>query len=306
MIRYVGQRVLVTGGTGFIGSALVRRLATMGATVFVASRSIAESPEGSVKYLSGDLAQLDGAQRIFAASEPQIVFHLASEVLGARELEHVGSTLQANLVAAVNVMICAVRGGCERLVLAGSMEEPADSDCPSIPTSPYAAAKWAATSYARMFNAVYDTPIVMARLFMVYGPGQRDVSKLVPYVATSLLNGRAPCVTAGTRPVDWIFIDDVVSGLLACGSVPHIEGQRLDLGSGALTTVRTVVEILGRYAAPELSIEFGARPARRMETTPIAKVQETDEVLGWRPQVQLTDGLSRTVDWYRENQHSLN
>lgn len=275
------------------------RLERQGAQVFAVAR---RQPVGSIvsgRLFQADLAQSADAERVFSVSRPEIVFHMASQVLGARDIRHVSTTLQANLVAAVNILTCATESGCERVVMAGSMEEPVDHDCPPIPSSPYAAAKWAATGYARMFHALYQTPVVMARIFMVYGPGQKDLKKLIPYVITSLLQGDHPQVSAGTRPVDWIYIDDVVAGLLRCGATPGICGERFDLGTGVTETVRGVVEALGRIIEAEDSISFGAVPDRAMETVRVAQTGGKNSRLGWQANLSLDEGLRRTVEWYR-------
>ena len=81
-----------------------------------------------------------------------------------------------------------------------------------------------------MFHQLWGTPVVLARLFMVYGPEQRDLTKPVPHVIVSLLQGREPQLASGKRPVDWVYVDDVVDGLVRVGLVPALEGQQVDLG----------------------------------------------------------------------------
>jgi hypothetical protein len=113
-------------------------------------------------------------------------------------------------VAAANVLVAATEGGVRRLLLAGSLEEPDPHESWPVPASPYAAAKLGAGAVARMCHALYGTPVVWLRLFMVYGPAQPDVRKLIPHVTLSLLRGEAPRLSNGKRLVDWIYVDDVV------------------------------------------------------------------------------------------------
>jgi nucleoside-diphosphate-sugar epimerase len=91
--------------------------------------------------------------------------------------------------------------------------------------SPYAAAKFAASAYGRMFHALYHTPVTILRLFMVYGPGQQDLRKLVPYVTLALLKGEMPRVSSGVREVDRIYVDDVAAGYLAAATATGVEGE---------------------------------------------------------------------------------
>lgn len=299
---YNGRRVLVTGASGFIGSHLCDRLSTIGAEVTAVSRQPQESTGGDWRWLQADLTDLDQAKSALAAGEPEIVFHLASEVHGSRAKRHVLEMLKSNLMTAVNVLISATDEEIGRIVLAGSMEEPDLADTPPVPTSPYAAAKWAASGYARMFHALYGTPIVNARIFMVYGPGQRDSTKLVPYVITKLLHGETPQIGSGTRPIDWIFVDDVVDGLVRCGTVADLEGQQIELGTGISYTVRTIVSSLVNIVAPGTEAFFDPSRDRSMETIRVADIETTAQVLGWRPTTHLQDGLTRTVEWYRSQE----
>jgi UDP-glucose 4-epimerase len=181
-----GRKVLVTGAGGFIGSHLCRTLLQHGAEVHGISRRTPVNSEGEMHWWQGDLADMSTIRNLLTAIKPDIIFHLASHVAGSRDLKLILPTFESNLVSTVNLLTVASEIGCHRIILTGSLEEP-ESDCvDTIPCSPYAAAKWASSSYARMFHALYRTPVVLTRLFMVYGPGQKDLSKLVPYVTLSV------------------------------------------------------------------------------------------------------------------------
>lgn len=294
---FSGQTVLVTGARGFIGSHLCRTLTEAGATVYALARGPRPAEAGPGQWLQGDLADLGSVRRLYASARPDTVFHLAGYVTGARELQHVLPAFSGNLLTTVNLLTVATDLGARRIVLAGSMEEPAEEGDP--PSSPYAAAKWAAGGYARMFFALYQTPVVVARLFMTYGPGQEDRRKLIPYVTTTLLEGEAPRLSSGRREVDWIYVSDVVEGLLAVAAVPHLEGAAVDLGSGALVPIRTVVRKLVALVGAPVEPLFGALPERPLERVRAAERAATEARLGWKPVVDLDEGLRRTVEWYR-------
>src|SRR6185312_2707754 len=220
---------------------------------------------------------------------------LASEVTGARDADLVVPMLHANLLAAVNVMLGAARAGCSRVVLAGSMEEPDAADPDPVPQSPYAAAKWAAQGYARHLHALHGVPVTHLRVFMVYGPEQHDLRKLVPYVTTSLLRGDPPQLTTGARAVDWVYVD----ALLRAAVAPGLDGRSFDIGSGELVTTRDLAlrlhEIIGGSAEPE----FGAIEDRPLERVRAADPRPAGEAMGWRPATTLSEGLQRTVSFYR-------
>jgi UDP-glucose 4-epimerase len=290
------SKILVTGASGFIGGALVRRLISCNAEVHAISRHEAP-PTPGVVWHTLNLAAFEPTRALVQQLQPQYIFHLASHVSGRRSLDAVLPTLHDNLLTTVH-LLAALTPATRRIVIAGSLEEPEDSHAPA---SPYAASKWAASGYARMFHALYQTPVVMARLFMVYGPGQKDESKLIPYVIRSLLANQSPSLSSGARPVDWIHVSDVVDGLLALATTPGIEGDRFDIGSGTLVTVRDVVERLCRFASPHCQPSFGAMQDRPFEQIRTADVLRSSERTGWNPKVSLDQGLRDTIEWYKQH-----
>ena len=301
-----GGVALVTGATGFIGAHLCRALADQGWEVHGTSRQGASSrrrltPEPHWHQL--DLAEAEAVDALIDGVRPQAVFHLASHVVGRRDRELVRSTFAANLASTVHLLDAVARvGGCGRFVQIGSLEEP-DLDGPSAaPSSPYAAAKAGATGYARMFHHLYDVPVVLARLYMVYGPDQPDRAKLVPYVVQCLLEGRSPGISSGTRPVDWIHVADVVEALVRMATAEGIVGQQIDVGSGTLATVREVVDRLCAMVDPSLAPEVGAVADRRDEQVRVADAERSEKLLGWRPRFDLDGGLRDTLEWYRAEQ----
>ncbi len=293
------QKALVTGASGFIGSALARRLTGAGVAVTGVATRPREGLDPALDWSFGDLADPRYVAELLERSRPEVIFHLASYVTGTRELEAVLPAFHSNLQSTVNLLVAARQQGCRRIVLTGSLEEP-EGETP-VPSSPYAAAKWAASGYARMFHALYDAPVVTARLFMVYGPDKKDLNKLVPCVIRSFLAGESPRLSSGTRQVDWIYVDDVVDGYLALATAPEVEGKSLDIGSGKLIPIREVVEEIYRQMEPAVELQWGTLPERPMERIRVADVRTTREKIGWQPKTPLPEGLARTIEWYRNS-----
>jgi nucleoside-diphosphate-sugar epimerase len=302
MIAIKNKKILVTGASGFIGTPLCRRLIQQKAVVYGVCRKRRGDLDPDVFWSHGDISDLTFVQKLMKSLQPDFIYHLASHVIGHRELHAVQPTFKANLQAAVNLLIVASEIGCERIILIGSQEEP-DYEETSIvvPSSPYAAAKWAASSYARMCNALFQTPVTIAKVFMVYGPGQKDLRKLVPYTILSLLNGKSPGLSSGARKVDWIYVDDVVDGLLEIAKSNRLNGKTVDLGTGELVTVRELVEMISDFVQGEVQPKFGEVSERPMEQVRKARSEETKSLIGWQARTSLRDGLLSTIEWYRKH-----
>jgi len=289
-----GRRCLVTGAGGFIGTALCARLRSLGADVFAyGHRSPATGTTAAC-----DVTEIAEVQASFAAARPDCVFHLAGKVTGARSIDLVRPTLATNLVGTVNVLLAASDQKCSSIVCLGSLQEP-DQELPPVPCAPYAAAKFAASSYARMFAEVFSLPVTIARPLMVYGPGQLDFTKLVPYVARRLIRGETAELSSGKQAFDWVYVDDVVDAVIAVAERPDLKGHMIDIGCGVLTTVAEVASGIGHRLTLAHAIKLGAIADRRLEPTRVADVATTARLTGWRARVPLQEGLDRSVDWYR-------
>lgn len=306
-------KVLVTGARGFIGSQLCKRLAASGVELHAVSRrppldvaawwqSIGGDLSNArraaaIHWWNVDLIDMQAIRELIRTVRPDTTYHLASLVTGSRSLEIVLPILQNNFLTALNLLLATAESGAGRIVLAGSIEEPDDLD--PIPCSPYAAAKGAASGYARMFAALYQTEVVIAKISMVYGPGQADLAKLVPYVTTAFLRGERPLLSSGVRAVDWICVDDVVDGLMVCAHATGAEGRAIDLGSGEVCTIREIVRQLRELVPGAPEPVFGAISDRPLERVAKADVASSYKLIGWNPSISLQAGLRRTVDWYR-------
>ena len=294
------QAVLVTGASGFIGSHLCAKLMDMGAIVHGVSRSERGSEANGMRWWTSSLQEEDKVIGLLKAVKPDIIFHLSACVTGSRDPSVILPTFRSNLASTVTLLAALRQTGCGRVVLAGSMEEPLSGGTEPSSISPYAASKWAGSTYGRMFHALYGLPIVILHLFMVYGPGHLDPKKLVPYVTLSFLKNEVPGLSSGKRQADWVYIDDVVDGLVAGARVAGIAGQTFDIGTGTLTSVSGIVERLRVLTKTNVLPLFGAQADRPYENVRVADVTRSCERLGWKSRVDVGDGLRRTVDWYRE------
>ncbi len=294
-------RVLVTGATGFVGLHLCEALSDLGAEVHALSRSVGSyTLPNDIHAQPVDLRSLKSTKRCIENIRPDVVYHLAGLVNTRQYLNLVMPTFKNSLLGSVHLFMALAETNCNRLVVTGSSEEPDISRFGSSANSPYAAAKDAETSYARMFHKIFSLPVVISRPFMSYGPRQ-PIQKVIPYTITNLLKGIPPKISSGKRICDLIYIQDLIMGLLLTGFKPGIVGELIDIGTGAGTTIHDAVNLVAELLGTSVEPLFGAMPDRLYEYPQIADMEKTADLLGYRPVWSLREGLGSTIEWYRSH-----
>ena len=288
-------RVLLTGATGLIGRQ-VRRLLEEQVELYVVSRN--PPATGAARWLAFDLSLPGAAAELVWKHRPEVIIHLAGAVRGDRSLDAIQPTLGANLLATVELLEAATRAGVRRIVTSGSLlEEPASGGSMVTPPSPYGASRWASSAYARMFHALFATPVVILRPSYAYGPGQ-DETKLFPHVITNALQGERALLASGERRLDFVYSEDVGRAYVAAATAVGVEGETIDIGSGELVRVRDAIDamldLLENAPRPDFSSERG----RPFEQELRVDTGVAERLLGWHASTSLTEGLRRTVDWY--------
>jgi nucleoside-diphosphate-sugar epimerase len=299
--------VFLTGATGFIGARLTARLLEAGIAVaaLVLPSEVAHVPEG-LRAFPGDVTDASAVASAIQATRPALILHLAAVGITHPGLPAVDAC-RVNVAGTLHVLEAARKvGSARRIVLVGTSYEygARRGDVGLDPFNAYSASKVAAWAFARAAYNAWAAPVVWARPFQVYGPGQR-ARALVPAAIHAALHGEDIRTTAGEQQRDFIFVEDVVAGLLAAAVAPGIEGRAVDLGTGRLRAVRDVVARIWELTAAEGRILAGALPYRPGEVSAIpADVARTRRLTGWTARVRLDEGLSRTIASMRERQAS--
>jgi len=305
------ERVLVTGGTGFIGRHLVAALVRRGDAVVVVGRRAADAAQpllpAGVQYERCDLGDAATAPRLVTTFAPARVYHLASAVDVRRDLHLVDEQVRSTQMAAVHMARACVDTGVQRFVHAGTCEEYGDGPAPfresqnPAPVSPYSAAKAAATAFVRMLAASFGLPAVIVRPFLTYGPGQGP-QQMIPALIQAALDGRDFPMTGGEQTREFNYIDDMVDGFLRAGDVPGVEGEIFNLGCGEPRRVRDVATLVLELMGNPVRAQFGALPYRPGETWEFYCANDkARERLGYRSAVGLEEGLRRTIESFRRS-----
>lgn len=307
------QRVLVTGGAGFIGSELVRQLAGRGFGVRVVDNlvngrreNLAGVSSANVELVVADVR--DAKSMASLLRDVAIVFHLAC--LGARPSIHSpAENHEVNAWATLGLLQAARSIGVERFVYVSSSEvygtartAPITEEHPTLPMTVYGASKLAGEAYTRAFWETYHYPTVVLRPFNAYGPGchhEGDRGEVIPEFLLRCLAGKPMVIFGdGTQTRDFTFVGDTASGILAAGLSDASVGQTMNLGSGKKIQVRelanTIAEVLGRPLAEVTHIEPRPEDAHRL----LADSSKAKRLLGFEPAVTLRDGIARLRDWY--------
>jgi len=302
---------LVTGGAGFIGSHLVDALRSLGRPVRVfddLSTGQRANVPGDVEFVQGCVTDLEAIGR--AATGCEIVYHLAALASVAKSIEDPAGSHAVCATGTLNVLNASRAAGVRRVVYAGSASayggasDPAgqDEDTPLVALSPYAAAKLAGEFYCQAFAATYGLETVRLRFFNVFGPRQRadsPYSGVIAIFTAALTAGRVPSIYGdGLQSRDFVSVTDVANALIRAADTPHVSGRVYNVGTGGSVTLLDLVRELNAALGTSAVASHGPVRAGDIRHSR-AKIDRIRADLGYTPQVTFTEGLRRTLEWYK-------
>ncbi len=290
------KKILVVGGSGFLGRPLVRRLVAQQARVTGTSRHPPAEADGA-QWIAGDSSDAAVVAQLFERVEPDIVYILNSDSRGGPDLEFVQPGVRNDVVATINVLAEATRHKCGHVIMTGSLDEPQGLARSAIPSTPYGAAKWVTGGYARMFMRLYETPISILRTMVTYGPGQKSY-KIIPTVVEALLQHQPARLGSGKRLIDWVYVDDVVDAYVRTAMHGPLN-TTVELGSGTLVSIRDCTSMIGDLLGRSHLLEFDPARDRHHEEVMAADTRPAQTLLGWRATTPLEEGLQKTIAGYK-------
>jgi nucleoside-diphosphate-sugar epimerase len=303
---------LVTGGAGFIGSHLAEELVRRGHRVRVADNLVTGKRQNlehirGVEFLEGDLADLSVAQQ--AVEGMDFVLSQAAIPSVPRSVAEPIQSHEANITAALNVLVASRDAKVKRVVYAGSSSVygdtptlPKQEDMPPRPLSPYALQKLVAEQYGQMFTRLYGLETVSIRYFNVFGPRQdpgSPYSGVISLFATALLEGRQPTIYGdGGQTRDFTYISNVVDGVLRACDAPRAAGEVINVATGVRISLNELLQVMNGLAGTRLQplyLEGRSGDVRDSQ----ADISKAQTLLGYQPSVSLEEGLRRTLEWCR-------
>jgi UDP-glucose 4-epimerase len=307
-------RVLVTGGGGFIGCNLVKRLLGDGHHVRVLGNFATGRREnlvdlvGEVELVEGDMQSYERVHTAVRGCE--VVLHQAALPSVPRSVQDPLTSNATNVTGTLNVLLAARDSDVRRVVFASSSsiyganpELPKREDQIPLPISPYAVAKLAGEGYCRSFSQVFGLETVALRYFNVFGPRQDPLSQyaaVIPNFISALLSRQEPVIFGdGEQSRDFTYVDNVVEGNLLAMTADGVEGGVYNVAGGERLSLNGLLDHLRELTGVKTEARY--EPARPGEVRHShADVSAAERDLGYRPSVSSLEGLTRTLEWYRE------
>jgi UDP-glucose 4-epimerase len=321
MKTYNDKKVLITGGAGLIGSNLARKLSELGAHVTIlddlsASYKWNIPNHENIQFVEGSVLDDEKLKRVFK-EKPDYVYHLAANFANQNSVDNPETDLQVNGIGTVKVLSYCQLIHPQRVIYSSSgcgvygLESKLPFCEPDISINlhtPYQVTKLLGELYTNYYHNQYDLPIVNARFFNVYGPGEVPgmYRNVIPNFFYWAMQGKPLPITGnGTETRDWTFVEDIVQGLLLMGIKDEAVGEAINLGSGTDHEVREMAEIINELTGNSAGIEFKPRRDWDAKTKLLSSISKAEKILGYKPMVPFRDGLEKTYNWFLEDSNDI-
>jgi nucleoside-diphosphate-sugar epimerase len=316
--EYADKIVLVTGGAGCVGSNLTRKIAELDAEKVIILDNLSSAytwnipSEDNIEFIKGDILDDAALKRVFK-EKPDYVFHLAAHFANQNSVDNPEKDLMVNGIGALKVLEYANLTEVERFVYSSSgcgvygldSKMPFEEHDISISLhTPYQVTKLLGELYTNYFHNLYDLPIVNARFFNVFGPGEvpGKYRNVIPNFFYWAMTGNALPITGdGTETRDWTYVEDIVDGLLAMGIKEEAIGEAINLGSGKDQRVIDMANAVNELTGNEEGIAYVARRDWDAKTKLLSSIEKAKELLDYKPKMEFKSGLKKTHKWFVEN-----
>lgn len=309
------NRILITGGAGFIGSNLARSFVERGETVRILDNfstgrreNLAELGDG-VEIIEGDLRDVEIVRK--AAAGMKYVFHEGALPSVSRSVEAPATTNETNVTGTLNILTACKENHVERLIFASSSSvygnrgggAKAEEMAPA-PESPYAVSKLAAEHYCRVFQHVYGLDTIILRYFNVFGPNQdprSDYAAVIPRFITYLLDGRQPTIYGdGLQTRDFTYVENIVEANFLAMESKGTAGEVINVACGRSHSVQDLLQRLQRLIGTAIEPLYEDAKAGDVRHS-MADLSKAKRILGYLPRIGLDEGLEKAIAYFRQH-----
>jgi nucleoside-diphosphate-sugar epimerase len=302
---FLDRRVLVTGASGFIGQHLIRELHKNGACITTIGRNPGKLPRDITQYHL-NIADAAAVDTCIKECRPEYIFHLAAYKERNDNVQSFYSSIETNLVGSLNLFSAAKDvDSVKSIVTLGTIEEygnnrtPFDERFRESPVTPYSFSKICVSHMAEMFFHLYGLPIIIVRSALVYGPGQ-GTEMFLPSLIISLLEDRTFDMTLGEQTRDFVYVTDLVEGLILASGTTKAQGQIINIGSGIPVKLIDLAHRIEIMTGKKGLINIGGKPYGKNEVMEYyLDIRKARELLGWKANIPLEEGLIKTITYYR-------
>ena len=316
--EYDGKTILVTGGAGAIGGNLCRKLSELNAKKIIILDDLSSSYEWNIPkaknimFVKGSILDDEMLKRVFK-EKPEYVFHLAAHFANQNSVDNPEIDLMVNGMGILKVLEYAQLVDIKRFVYSSSgcgvygldSKMPFEEHDTSVSLhTPYQVTKLIGELYTNYFHNLYGMPIVNARFFNVFGPGEVPgrYRNVIPNFFYWAMNGQALPITGdGTETRDWTYVDDIISGLLAMGIKEGAIGEAFNLGSAKEHRVIDMANMVNELAGNDAGIVFAERRNWDVKCRLLSSVEKAKKLLDYRPKMRFEDGLANVHQWFDGN-----
>lgn len=315
---YDGKTILVTGGAGAIGGNLCRKLSELNAKKVIILDDLSSSYEWNtpkaknIMFVKGSILDDEMLKRAFK-EKPEYIFHLAAHFANQNSVDNPEIDLMVNGMGILKVLEYAQLVDIKRFVYSSSgcgvygldSRMPFEEHDTSISLhTPYQVTKLIGELYTNYFHNLYKLPIVNARFFNVFGPGEVSgrYRNVIPNFFYWAMSGKPLPITGdGSETRDWTYVDDIIRGLLAMGVMEEAIGEAFNLGSAKEHRVIDMANLVNKLTGNEAGIVFAERRNWDVKCRLLSSVEKAKRVLGYAPKMKFEDGLRNVHRWFIDN-----
>lgn len=310
---FKNKTFLITGGYGFIGSHLARRLLNLQARIvlFIRTPSNFWRLKDIIKNIETyeiDIRDRKQVQDAIKKVNPDYIFHLAAYGVNSAHTDYMHA-IETNIIGTCNIIQAAKLVNCKKIINFGSSSEygnkmePIHENMLLTPVDIYGSTKAAATILAHQIASENSINLITLRPFGIFGESE-EPHKIFSYIILQVLQNKDVNLTLCNQLRDYCYIENIIDACILAVENTTVQNEIFNIGSGTIYPLKHYVELLFKHLKTNSRPNYGAIPSRTNERwVPEADVQKIKNSLSWEPRINIEEGIIKTVNWYKNNKH---